>query len=56
MKKVFEDDQSYIEISLKNKEEIIVTLCARDAPNSTNVTMVSVEMKKDDLKEIIDKL
>ena len=55
MKKVFEDDQSYIEIEEK-KGKAIITLCARDSPNSANVTMVSVVMEKEELKAMIDKL
>jgi len=55
MKKVFEDDQSYIEIEEKNGKAII-TLCARDALDSVNVTMVSVEMDKAELKEMVNKL
>ena len=55
MKKVFEDDQSYIEIKEK-AGKVVVTLCARDSHNSVNVTMVSVEMEKEELKKMVDEL
>jgi len=55
MKKIFKDDQSYIEIEA-NKDKVVITLCARDAPDSMDVTMVSVEMDKTELKEMVNKL
>lgn len=54
MKKVFEDDSSYMEVlpSPKNQTKLVVTLCARNAEKSQNVTMVSVEIDKNEFKNL----
>jgi len=46
MKKIFEDDSSYIEIQPldNNPEKVVISLCARDAERKEHITMVSVEM------------
>ena len=56
MKKIFEDDQSYMEITKSKGNKVVVTLCARDAPGSLDVTMVSIEMDEKELKEMVEKL
>jgi hypothetical protein len=56
MKKVFEDDSSYIDISQTSKDgKVVITLCARHSDKSDNVTMVSVEMDEKEFRELVEK-
>jgi len=54
MKKVFEDDNSYIEITPgKTSESIIVSLGAKDSSKKDQIIMVSVEINKEELLEML---
>ncbi len=54
MKKVFEDDSSYIEIvKSKNPGHLMLSMCARDSVHPDHVTMVSVEIHQEELAALI---
>jgi len=56
MKKVFEDDSSYIEIIKSSKKDhLILSLCARDYERLDRVTMISIEIDSNELQELIKK-
>lgn len=57
MIKMFEDG-SYIEIKKTDNsiDDIVISLCSIDPSNTKIVTQMSVQMKMDDLKELISKM
>ncbi len=57
MKITFEDN-SYLRIepSKENPKEFIVTICARDAANPNNITVLSVGVDKEDFLSKIEEL
>jgi hypothetical protein len=56
VKKIFEDDSSYIEVvKSKNPEMLLLSLCARDSVKQDQITMISVEIRKEELEVMIQK-
>jgi len=54
MKKVFEDDSSYIEINNSKKgNNVIVSLCSKDPVKENQVVMISIEIDRDELLNMI---
>ena len=55
MKKVFENDSSYIEIVKSSKKDhLMLSLCARDPHKPDHITMISVEIANNDLLDLIE--
>ncbi len=56
MHKEFEDGSFFEVKPLENKEEILVSICARDSSNPQIVTILSVKMNKKDFINIADQV